>query len=76
MPYVVAGGIAVALKFAIIIGATVLLAGWNPARRLFGFAPLPSGGSGNGDGGRAGSNYDGDHGSSSHSGNGDSARTA
>ena len=42
VPYLIAGGAAVVLKLAIIIGLTVLLAKWAPSRRLFGFAPLPA----------------------------------
>ena len=40
VPYLVAGGLCVALKLTIIIVATYLLAKWNPSRRVFGFPPL------------------------------------
>lgn len=40
MPYLVGGALTLALKFAIIITGTVLLAKWGPSRRLFGFPPL------------------------------------
>ena len=39
MPYLLGGGLALALKFAIIITGTVILAKWGPSRRLFGFPP-------------------------------------
>ena len=40
VPFAVAGGLALALKLAIICTCTWLLSKWNPARRLFGFPPL------------------------------------
>ena len=39
-PYVVAGGLALALKLTIICVGTWLLSKWNPARKLFGFPPI------------------------------------